>query len=258
MPLRQPFLPNAWRRHQWTVAQQAAVPAEHPEGRLVFVVGCPRSGTTYLWRLLHAHPGVEAIRPKDFGAAQNIKADPERVCSEIETGAFLRYDQDTIQRVVEAKRAECPDKLLIEKTPTHCLLLDPLFHTFPKARVLWIWRDPIATLVSYVKNLLGLMYLNGSTDGEVWRAGAQLIARCQREWKRHSQDRRVQRVDYEILCDEPARELRSILNFAGLEVAEAAGMVAAHPPHNANEETLASLNRKEERLKNEHAEGLVA
>ena len=35
-------------------------------------------------------------------------------------------------------------------------------------------------------------------------------------------------------------------------------MVAAHPPHNANEETLASLNRKEERLKNEHAEGLVA
>ena len=99
-----------------------------------------------------------------------------------------------------------------------------------------------------------ILSFDGTKDAALWRAGAALLVRCQREWKRWAADARVQRVDYELLCNEPLRELMPVLRHAGLDVKLAAAMLAQEPPHNANEATLAQLTDEEQPLLEKYRE----
>ncbi len=101
--------------------------------RVVFVVGSPRSGTTFLGRAIGSLPGF-----LDLGEVAPVKAViPELVTlPSIDAAARLRRTLDTARRVglVGAVRA-------VEQTPEMAYLVDAALAAYPQAQVVHIVRD---------------------------------------------------------------------------------------------------------------------
>ena len=58
----------------------------------IFIVGVPRSGTTWVWGLLTSHNDVLSLEKDDFDSNERSIVNNKRVTSE--TGAFIRYEND--------------------------------------------------------------------------------------------------------------------------------------------------------------------
>ncbi len=203
----------------------------------IFLVGCPRSGTTLLQRLLDAHPLV-SIAPETFFIRRFWKkrrvygdlADDSRFARLIDDVAALPEFADmgldaegyraaarSGPRSIEAlfrlllaqfaKRRATP--WVGEKTPNHLLYMRTLERFFPEARFVHIVRDPRAVALSW----RGVPWSNGSLekDAEVWRrylATARARPPRQRE--------RLAVLRYEDLVARPEAELRELCAFLGL------------------------------------------
>jgi LPS sulfotransferase NodH len=92
----------------------------------VFIVGVPRSGTTWLWSLFKALPNVEVL-VKEAGVS--------------ESGVFVRGDTVSAKLKVEQAISLSGDKVLVEKTPEHFWHMQAIKSAFPDARIVWITRD---------------------------------------------------------------------------------------------------------------------
>lgn len=101
--------------------------------RLVFVVGCPRSGTTFLGRSLGSLPGFV-----DLGEVAPLKAAiPELVRAEAGAAApRIRQILDRTRRygLVGARRA-------VEQTPETVFVADAALRAYSEARVVHLVRD---------------------------------------------------------------------------------------------------------------------
>ncbi|NEZ56156.1 sulfotransferase family protein [Adonisia turfae] len=161
----------------------------------IFLVGCPRSGTTLLQQMLDAHPDV-AIAPEthfirnfwlkrehygDLAEDANYQvllhaiADiPEFAEMELDLSTFQDAAQ-TLDRsyaalftlLLEQFRQGRNTQIVGEKTPNHLLYMQTLQTFFPKARFIHIIRDPRAVINSWKT----VPWSTGSVggDAEVWR-----------------------------------------------------------------------------------------
>lgn len=107
---------------------------------LVFIIGAPRTGTTWLWGLLTSHPDVIPLVREDFNPSMPSVIDGKIITSE--TGAFINHDDHCIHKVVQTKMRNNPGKMLVEKTPLHILHMGRILKLFPGAKILFIARDP--------------------------------------------------------------------------------------------------------------------
>ncbi len=109
-------------------------------GRAVFIVGVPRSGTTWLLSILESHPDCRAVTADMLGieVAQPTK----------ETGLFVRgfSDADILERWARLPN----DKLLVEKTPVH-IRHTARIRQLLGAKVVLIRRNPLDVLNSMLK-----------------------------------------------------------------------------------------------------------
>ncbi len=165
----------------------------------IFLVGCPRSGTTLLQEMLDAHPQV-AIAPETFFVRRfwvkkhkfgpllddakfeqlldAITSMPEFAEAGLDKeryrvaarGRSRRWDQ--LFRLLLEQFAESRGvKRVGEKTPNHLLYMDKLQEWFPTAKFVHVLRDPRAVALSW----RGVPWSNGSlaADAEVWRKYAR-------------------------------------------------------------------------------------
>ncbi len=114
----------------------------------VFIIGAPRSGTTWLWGLLTSFSNIVPLLKEDFEPTIKISHNGKFKTSE--TGAFINYDNTTIKKVIEEKQKKFPNKILIEKTPLHILHIDKILKLFPNAKIIYIQRDPRAVISSMI------------------------------------------------------------------------------------------------------------
>ena len=111
----------------------------------VFIVGCPRSGTTWVQRLLWSHSQVGEVVRGNFGLGDG---------NATETGCFLRKSPEAERSDVEIMEGFCkaqaahPGKVLVEKTPHHLFEVERIRRVFPEARVVWVLRHPYAVAAS--------------------------------------------------------------------------------------------------------------
>ncbi len=132
-PLRSAELQLRAARHILPRAPLSRRRFGHLDGRLVFVVGSPRSGTTFLARSLGSLPGLI-----DLGEVAPLKAAVPRLArTETEEAAV------TLRRVLNrARRLGLVGSLRpVEQTPECAFVLPAVLRAFPEARVVHAVRD---------------------------------------------------------------------------------------------------------------------
>src|SRR5262249_28338226 len=107
-----------------------------PLKRPVFVVGCPRSGTTLVQCILSASSHAFSLPETHF-------------FSEVAPDLLGRPDLSALDEFIEQVEAHRPDTdtartlRAVEKTPRHVLHLDTIDACFPDALFINVVRDPI-------------------------------------------------------------------------------------------------------------------
>lgn len=194
----------------------------------IFIVGTPRSGTTLMTAFLSAHPKI-AISPEthffnfwlpnfqqreiyDFWHIfSNSKRfsyfgiEPEPVLSRALKHGKLNH-QNIFEGLLEAYGMHQKKSRWGEKTPDHHQHLDQILNWYPKAKVVWMVRDPR----SVVSSLLKSYWTNSltSSNAGLWRQGIIELGK----WEN---DERVKVVLYESLIQNTVPTLKNICVFLG-------------------------------------------
>jgi hypothetical protein len=239
----------------------AALPAAQAPPRPVFVIGCPRSGTTLVVRALafsdelaslgtEGHALWEAFNhPRRHGWSSNA----------LGAGDVSGSERNYVYRVV---RALSRGRRFLDKTPKNCLRIPYLVELFPDASFVFVRRraaDNVNSLmggwraqprfVSYrlPERLEGL----GELSGRAWSFAlvpgwrdlrhAPLEEVCARQYVECNEAmlaaraeldlRETADVSYEDLVASPADEIRRLFEELGLSFTEEAAEFAAAIPH---------------------------
>jgi hypothetical protein len=206
-----------------------------------FVVGCQKSGTTWLQHILAAHPGVVCRGEGCLGnflaplVAQAAKGYNERqragqvnAFTTPETVAMARAGALALfARWLDAEPDPDAVRLIAEKTPEHAIALPALESMFPGCRVVHIIRDGRDGVVSG-------WHHNLRENPESFRARFPDMAAYARyfaenHWLSYiaaarafgarNPDRFLE-LRYETLLDEPESQVRRLLAFLGVDASD--------------------------------------
>lgn len=202
---------------------------------VLFVYGCPRSGTTWVQLLLDRHPAV-VTAPETHVFSFYLDSFRRQWGRETagssegrgNTGLSQLLDREefddlcrrTAARVLEVIARRDPGAtLVVEKSPQHACQSEWIAGLFPEARFLHVIRDPRDTVAS--------LLAAGRGWGRSWAPSNPVDAA--RYWNRHvgkgrrirDLDSRYREVRFEALGDDAAGELTEILSWLGLPGDEA-------------------------------------
>jgi Sulfotransferase family len=200
----------------------------------IFIVGCPRSGTTLLTQMLDRHPSLAVCkethferlvyrRRKAFGDLSDLSRRRVLIAEYLASRPMQRAGLDSPELADRLSREATSYKAMFtsiiryyadsqdkprcgEKTPHHALFLETLCEWFPNAVILHMIRDPRAAVAS-------LQNARWAPNSVVTNA---------RTWVKHSQEARRFRdrpgyleIRYEKLVSDPAGELNRVCAFLG-------------------------------------------
>lgn len=221
----------------------------------IFLVGCPRSGTTLLQQMLDAHPDV-AIAPETFfirnfwlkqdkygnlGEDHNYYQLVEDIISlpefqemeldpEVYRAAAWKSSRSypLLLRLLLEQFAHKRDVAIVgEKTPNHLLYISILQQFFPTARFVHIVRDPRAVVASWQT----VPWTTGTLAGDaaVWRRYMSTARGCPVALKPS-----LYTLHYEALIETPKITLKALCQFLQIQFEPA--MLAYHqqPSHTVN------------------------
>jgi Sulfotransferase family len=201
--------------------------------RPIFVVGCPRSGTTLVQCILSASSQAFSLPETHFfsyvlpelggetdsllseAAVRRARALLEQEADLPPLGDFwtlLKQPLTGVHLFVAIVEHFCPAAGLraIEKTPLHVMQLDWIGALFPDALFVNVVRDPVDT----VSSLLGVP----------WAASRSVLSSAQRwtdcvlaaQTYARSAPARIRTVVYERLVRDPEAQTRALCEFVGL------------------------------------------
>ena len=201
--------------------------------RPVFIVGCPRSGTTLLREILNRHPSLGICDETRFhelvylrrGAFGDLADEQNRrrliaeylSCRPMQqaeyasprfAGTLLREStgyRELFSGILRYYADQHGKARCGEKTPQHALFLDTLLEWFPEARLLHLVRDPRACVAS-MQRAPWAMRRSVVTNARRWVRLNQAAYR----FRAHAG---YLRVRYEALASDPAAEVRRICGF---------------------------------------------
>jgi hypothetical protein len=202
-----------------------------PRKELCFLVGAPRSGTTWLQRLLQTHPKICGDEESAFFA---IFGRPLRAATDIfeesragggrgpltymDIGAYEDLFRMIWNEVFANLYRANPDcKIHLEKTPEHIMALNEIVRLFPNSRIIALLRDSRAVASSLVHA--------GHSWGEYWapksyREAATLwyvYMKVFQKWRLAHPEKPCLVLRYEDLTRDPKKELCRALQFLKLE-----------------------------------------
>lgn len=201
-------------------------PPARAEPELLFLLGAPRSGTTWLQVLLSHHPDIAAGRETHIfsaylgrfvdrwewesrhGADGLTKLMEEREFEEFCKGIALA----ALQKIREMK----PDaRLICEKSPSHSIKAPYIHRLFPHGHFLHLVRDP--------RDVVASLRAAGRGWGAYWASTS--VVDSARSWRTHVEGAlslsgapRYLQVSYERLRHKPEAELARIYDWLHLPV----------------------------------------
>jgi LPS sulfotransferase NodH len=201
---------------------------------LIFLVGCPRSGTTWLQKLLASHPRIRSgeeshffslyVGPQlrawknqktyHFNDGKGHAAGPPAYFREEEFLDILRnYLLALLKPVVSCLQ---PDELFLEKTPSHALFIPEIKELLPESRFIHLLRDP--------RDVVASLMAASRTWGATWAPSDAGVGAAM--WLQHVQavqaaasnltGQEFYELSYEKLWDFPRETLKDLARFLGV------------------------------------------
>jgi hypothetical protein len=209
---------------------------------LVFIVGCPRSGTTWLQRLLATHAQIKTGQEShvfEYVGTQfqiwrhNFNPDPETrdparssrgigLANYLDEAEFFAIQKIYLGWLIAPMLRDLqPGQLFLEKSPRHALWLREIAQLLPQAKIIHLARDPRDVVASLLAASRGW--------GQSW--APRRASKAARNWAKHLAAVQAGKtffpaaqfleVHYEDLHQNPAVILQRITKFLGLPWAEA-------------------------------------
>ena len=184
-----------------------AVPGSVP----IFVVGCPRSGTTMLRQILDSHPAISCGPETRF--LWGMRGIEERNWASL-AGFGLTIDEwhDRVRELFESLHdhyARSQGKTRwADKSPDYALMLEYIEELYPECQVVHIVRDPSDVVQSWIR-FYGVR--------SVRRAARSWVryVRAAHEFARSRPAHRALEVRYEDLVGDPEQSLRALFAWLG-------------------------------------------
>jgi len=197
----------------------------------IFIVGCPRSGTTLLRNLLRSHPHLTFPSeshfiptfyrgygdPRDAREARRLAARMLKLRwvrslglrLEAESFADCRSFREVLCRLYEAwARAENKPRWG-DKTPLYVTEIPLLLKLFPGARIIHIYRDGRDVAQSWIQT--GFLVQNMYTAARLWKSYVNSGRRAGAALPRDT----YLEVRYERLLQEPRETMQQVCEFVG-------------------------------------------
>lgn len=210
---------------------------------LFFVCGAPKSGTTWLQRILDAHPEISCSGEGHFierftiPAAKVVNAYNQQLSLEadqvyegkpvyqpIEQAEFDEVARTFILNRLRSRPADPGVRLFGDKTPTYTHYLPQLHRLFPQARIIHIVRDPRDVAVSRMghSHRIGLKQVftpgteqHRATVEAAVRLWTEAVSKVDAFAAEHPQ--LVHELKYRDLHYEPANSLKRLFGFLGAD-----------------------------------------
>ncbi len=205
--------------------------------QVFFIVGCQKSGTTWVERLLNGHPDIRCHGEAYFGPVmmpllQQVVQAYNQKQKAGEQGLFNNDDLRELLRTavgLSFKRWVGDDevKAIGEKTPEHALCMNPLYECFPNAKFIHITRDGRDVCVSgwfhnqrqakpgFLKNFPNLNTYIQYTVKQHWLPYIQNAQQFGQQYPQQYHELR-----YEDLHTDPINQTRAMLTFLGMDDSE--------------------------------------
>jgi len=209
------------------------IDSSHYSGdNLVCIVGCPRSGTTWLQKLLachpHVHTGWESYLLHKYVGAQlrawrtDLKLQAEGylsvgMASYLTEEEFIGVLKTYMCKLLQPMVGELgPGDLFIDKTPSHALYLPEITELLPAARIIHVLRD--------ARDVVASILASSQSWGEYWATDHP--RKAAKWWVAHVEAVRTAKltiapgrfceVRYEDLVASPAACLSRVSEFLNL------------------------------------------
>ena len=180
--------------------------------RPVLVVGMPRSGTSLVEQIIASHPAAHGAGELEFWTAVVHKRD-EAVRREMPSeGTRKRLAQEYL-RMLDGQAADA--SRVVDKAPMNSDYLGLIHAVFPKARMIYLQRDPIDTCLScYFQQFSAVLnFTMDLTDlADYYREHRRLVA----HWQRVLPPETLLVVPYAELVADQENWTRRIIEFIGL------------------------------------------
>ncbi len=180
--------------------------------RLVLVVGCPRSGTTWLEHLLLSHPAAGGIEEKEtwlFLGLHPLMTN-ERIAQwtprDDRVAALRRFCDRMFIAGLARHRPGATH--FVEKTPNHALHLDEINTVYPDAWVIHLVRDGRDVVRSLLEFEHGVT--DATTAAQLWVRTLTAVAASAPHLDR------LREVRYEQLVADPVDGTAALLAWIGL------------------------------------------
>ena len=193
--------------------------------RPIFLLSLPRSGSTLVQRVLAAHdqvttaaepwlllPHAYALREQGIAAeytqplaARAIREFVDQLPGGAETywASLRRF----AQQLYEEAAGDAP--YFLDKTPRYHFILPELFRMFPDAKVIFLWRNPLAVVSSIVGT-----WTKGRWNVDRWQGDLHGVASLVEAREAH-RDTTIA-VNYETLVGEPDRAWPAVFEYLEL------------------------------------------
>jgi hypothetical protein len=207
--------------------------ASNPD--MVFLVGLPRSGTTWLQKLLGNHPDIGTAQEShlfNHFLGSQINAWDHMIAFEDGRGgigvpAYQKENEflDMLHRQVREVLSKCDEyekgSVFVEKTPDHIRHILDIQRVLPEARIVLMMREPADIIES--------MLSAGSGWGRHWAPGSIVSAirlcyyfsrKAHADYKLADQSK-IHVIRYEDLRQDSSSVLRSLLTFMKVDSSDA-------------------------------------
>jgi hypothetical protein len=197
----------------------------------IYVFSMPRSGSTLLQRMLARHPKIDTVSETWMLLPLLYSLKGDGLISEYKHEFFLQARDDLAPLLGDGDKAFYPEvreyamsiyrklahdhaEFFVDKTPPYTLIAQEIMNTFPDAKFIFLWRNPLAVVASIMSSWAGGRFNLFRVRNELFRGMRNMCDAF--EANKH----RACSIRYEELCANPDSELRRLYKyiFPGLEL----------------------------------------